>query len=252
MNVVVFAPDGRTLTTISSDDIEIKWGLTETPPRRLGTRNLDSRLVNFEALSPDRSILATRGPDSTVILRDLADPARPRRLGPPLSGHRSSVNSLAFSADGNILATGDSDGTVFLWDLTDRNQPRRLGQLPSGHRDLVNSMALDPDGNTLATAGNDGTVILWDLTDPARPRRLGQPLTHGSSVHSVAFSPDGNTLGTGGSDAAVLLWDLTGLNQLRSHAAERACSIAGRGLNDDEDEWTRYIPELAYRNTCPA
>jgi len=116
----------------------------------------------------------------------------------------------------------------------------------------VNAMALDPDGNTLATAGNDGTVILWDLTYPGRPRRLGQPLAHESSVHSVAFSPNGNTLGTGSSDATVLLWDLTGLNQLRGHAPERACSIAGRGLNDDEDEWARYIPGLAYRNTCPA
>jgi WD40 repeat protein len=68
----------------------------------------------------------------------------------------------------------------------------------------------------------------------------------------VAFSPDGNILSTGSSDATVLLWDLTGLNQLRSLASERACSIAGRGLNDDEDEWDRYIPGLAYRNTCPA
>jgi len=110
-------------------------------------------------------------------------------------------------------------------------------------------VAFAPDGHTLATAGFDGTAILWDVTDPAAPRRLGGPLTgHTDSVSAVAFAPDGHTLATAGFDGTAILWDVTGLQWLRAHAMERACSITGGGL--DRSEWTRYVPGLDYVDVC--
>ena len=98
-----------------------------------------------------------------MILWDLTDPAQPRRLGQPLTGHTSTVYSVAFAPDGTTLATASTDGTI-LWDLTDPAQPRRLGQPLTGHTSAVYSVAFAPDGTTLATGGDDETVILWDLT----------------------------------------------------------------------------------------
>ncbi|MGH3815382.1 MAG: hypothetical protein ACRDUV_23525 [Pseudonocardiaceae bacterium] len=46
-------------------------------------------------LSPDGRTLAT-GSGSTVTLWDLTDPARPRTLGRPLTGHNEEVLSAAF------------------------------------------------------------------------------------------------------------------------------------------------------------
>jgi len=111
-------------------------------------------------------------------------------------------------------------------------------------------VAFAADGRTLATASFDGTVLLWDLTDPAPPRRLGDPLTgHTGSVLSVAFAADGRTLATASADDTVLLWDLTGVNDVREHARERACSITGRGLSPEE--WDRYgVSGLEYEDTC--
>jgi WD40 repeat protein len=115
----------------------------------------------------------------------------------------------------------------------------------------VYEVAFAPDGHTLATAGADDTVLMWDVTDPARPHRLGDPLTgHTDAVAAVAFAPDGHTLATGSDDHTVLLWDLSGLNALQADPIGRACSRTGHGLT--ADEWDRYVPSLAYVDSCAA
>jgi WD40 repeat protein len=153
-----------------------------------------------------RTLAALGGP--SVILWDLTDHARPRRLGQPLTGHSEGVSSMALAPDGRTLATGGADQTVTLWDLTDRTQPR-LGRPLTGHSGGVSSMAFAPDGRTLAVARFDQTVSLWDLADRGRPRRLGQPLPgHREGEMSVAFAPDGRTLATGNDDQTISLWDL--------------------------------------------
>ncbi|MGH3825571.1 MAG: TIR domain-containing protein [Pseudonocardiaceae bacterium] len=252
VSAVVFADDGHTLLTSSSDGTTIRWDLTNPAQPQLRERSPTHRspLVPAMVVSRDGKIQATVNPDGTVILWDITDRAHPRRLGQPLSAHTNLIAPVAFSPDGNIVATASDDGTVILWDLTDRARPQRFGETLTGPANLVISVAFAADGRTFATGSADGTVILWDLTDRARPQRLGQPLTgHTSSVNSLMFAPNGNILATGSSDGTVILWDLTRLNDLRNHAAERACSLAGRGL--DTAEWVRYVPGLTYRTTCP-
>jgi WD40 repeat protein len=158
------------------------------------------------------------------------------------------VRAVAFALDGHTLATAGVDGTMSLWDTTNPAAPDQVGSLLADGTRSVSALAFAPDGHTLATAGDDGTA-LWDTTDPAAPHRIGSPLTgHTGRVTAVAFAPDGHTLATAGDDGTVVLWDLTGLERLRAHPMERACSITGGGL--DRTEWARYVPGLPYVDVC--
>ncbi len=251
VGAVAFSSDGHTLATASDDKTVDLWDLTDvTRPARYGSPlKGHTKAVYSVVFSPGDHILATGSTDGTARLWDVSDPRQPHQLG-TLAGHNKGVNLVAFSADGHTLATASDDSKVILWNLTDPSRPIRRGSPLPGHTSSVWSVAFSPDGHTLATASDDKTVTLWDLTDLTQPALLVPPLVgHDDSVRSVVFSPDGHTLAAGGDNATVILWDLTGLNYLRDHATEHACSRTGRGL--DRDEWARYVTGLAYQDTCP-
>jgi WD40 repeat protein len=84
-----------------------------------------------------------------VLLWDLTNRDQPRRLGPPLTGHTSYVESVAFAPDGHTLASASVDKTVLLWDM---------GPLEELRRDVV-KQACTRAGGPLDTA-------TWDLYVP--------------------------------------------------------------------------------------
>ena len=194
------------------------------PTRGLASRLLDAentplssplaagtRGVGSVAFSPARHMLASGNIDGTIRLWNVADPAHPRPIGPPLKVGEA-VESVAFSPNGRTLASSTYFGTVVLWDISDPAHPIALGQPLMAGSGIVYSVAFSPDGRTLATGDIDGTIRLWDVTVPAAPLPLGQALAAGASiVYSVAFSPDGRTLATGSSDGLVQLWNIASL-----------------------------------------
>jgi len=92
--------------------------------RYTATLAAHSSWVESVAFAPDGRILVTGSEDDTAIVWDLSDPARPRRLGQPLTGHTDDVSSVAFAPDGRTLATGSDDYSTMLWDLTGFNSLR--------------------------------------------------------------------------------------------------------------------------------
>jgi len=93
------------------------------------------------AFAPDGHTLATASWDNTVLLWDVTDPARPRRLGDPLTGHTDAVFAVAFAPDGHTLATASSDKTVLLWDLKDFKD---IQAEPMKHACFLTRHGLDP------------------------------------------------------------------------------------------------------------
>ena len=126
--------------------------------------------VNDVVSHPTLPIVASCGDDKRVVLWDVSDPARIRRLPKPLR-HSGEVQTAAFCPARNLLATAAWDRTIYLWDLSNPNSPVHAGEL-RGHAGGVLSLDFSPDGKFLASGGMDATVFLWDV---AR-REHGPPL----------------------------------------------------------------------------
>lgn len=69
------------------------------------------------AFSPTGNAVAAGSTDGTVALWNIANPARPAKIG-SLTGPGGTVFSVAFSSDGTTLAAGSQDDTTRLWMAT--------------------------------------------------------------------------------------------------------------------------------------
>ncbi|MWA01713.1 hypothetical protein F8568_015285 [Actinomadura sp. LD22] len=145
---------------------------------------------------------------SQVVLWDMSDPRRPRRLG-ATNADGAGLGSIEFTPDGDTLLGVDGRRALWSWDVTDPRKPTLLSKRATGHTDAVYSVAVRPDGLVAATGSYDDTIRLWDLADPTAPRMLGTLTGHTDNVKPVVFSPDGKTLASGSDDHDVRIWDVT-------------------------------------------
>lgn len=233
VSVMAFAPDGRSLATASGKDVML-WNVTgRAEPQRLGdplgVLESSRKAMAFAPRAPllavvDNGRRRDRGKGNLhkgwtpsderngVVLWDLTDPTRPRRLGDRLTGDARSSPSVAFAPDGRTLAMTGGRTTV-LWDVSDPSRPTRLADLPDGTAENAHgatAVSFSPTAPLLAAANDDGTVALWDLRNPSSPRPLGAPIagsTH--SVNTLGFAPDGSILVVAAPGQQTALWEVS-------------------------------------------
>jgi WD40 repeat protein len=147
-------------------------------------------------LSPDRSLIATGGPDKLVRLFSTKDGTLRRTI----KKHTDWVTAVAFSPDGEKLATADRNGGLHLWDP----QTGTILYTLAEHQARITSLAWRADSVILASAGDDGKLILWDTAEgwaaksftPADGARRDRPgrrtmLLRVPGVLSADFAGDG-------------------------------------------------------------
>ena len=217
---LAFAPDGKTLATISDDQLRL-WDVA-SGKSSFTTRFERERLTSI-AFSPEAAshVLAVSG--RTVHLWNVADHCEERRIG---DSQGSRVSCLTFSPDGKTLAMVDgNDATVQLWSVADGRLLRRL----TGKNESVGRLCFSPDGKVLAATGQQGHLSLWDL----ETGKEGEPFpTEGLADGPLAFSPDGRTIATRGGDSALHFWDrTTGTDRLATPEAHLGAVQALRFLD---------------------
>jgi len=246
-----FSPDSTTLAACSNQYLFL-WDLhRRTDPTR--TAAVYSGCEMQIAFSNDGRTLAATENFKPTSLWNVTNRAKPIKLS-HLPGDPG-MGDARFSPDGRTLVTSNTDSTA-IWDVTDPAIPIRTAILPAG----TDLFTISADGRTLATASQYGSLITtWSLADPTAPMRFGGWTVERSAeadslvLDQLLWSPDGRTLTQVGLDnrSAVTFqsWDQSKSQEVWTNPVGQACATVGRGLT--AAEWARYVPVLAYRDSCP-
>jgi WD40 repeat protein len=191
---VAFAPDGKTLLSVSDDGTARLWDVG-TGKERLVLRDLGDKVGSL-AWNAEGNRLASFSNSPKVRIWDAVKGTLLLELqGPKVKA----VGAVAFSPTRPLLATGVHvhDGyAVDLWDLTDETKPTHAARLERPYT-LVDQLAFHKNGRYLAVGDEHGFVHLWDVEN----KKLFQSIYHNGQIEDIVFSPDGERL------AVVILRD---------------------------------------------
>ena len=168
--------------------------------------------------SPDGSLIAYSGPDSTAIIQEF--PSGSGKL--VLSGHSQDQIgvSVCFSSDGERLITTSADGTAKIWDVSTGEELLTL----KGHTATLYNGIFSPDGSFVATHSGDGTARVWDSNSGKELLKIMIPEPGG-----IAFDPTGKYLAVSNNslfDGSIEIWDLT--------SAQKTLTLAGHDQGTGE------------------
>jgi len=200
-----------------------EWGyLMKQCQRDLLTLRGHTDAVDAVAFSPDGTLLASGGRDSTI------------RFWNPETGEQTRVihegvgnpYSIAFSPDGRRIAAGTTASIGVILDVPNA----MVLQLLTGHSGHVYSTAFSPDGKRVATASADGTVRIWA---PVTGKELMVLRGEHGGVFSVAFRPDGRRLASGNADGTVSIWNVRTGEKLKTLRVMADGALLALGFSPD-------------------
>jgi WD40 repeat protein len=202
---LVYARDGKTLSSRGPDGTVIRWDVATAQP--LSRAEIAGPVDGSFVFSPDGRILVPASGPAPVSLWGVATGKELSRL----HGHDKVINAAAFSPDGKALASAGDDGTACLWDVATAKELRTIRVPTQGYR--MACVAFTPDGKALVTGSSDRTIRLWDcatgklLREVATKQQFGEYEDRHRMVFSFLVAPDGHTL-LAHADGRVYRWDL--------------------------------------------
>mmetsp|Transcript_66766 Transcript_66766/g.150752 ORF Transcript_66766/g.150752 Transcript_66766/m.150752 type:complete len:317 (+) Transcript_66766:90-1040(+) len=160
VSCVVFSPSAKMPLIVSAgwDKLVKVWNLSSCKLRTNLVGHTD--VVYTTAVSPDGSLCASGGKDSTAMLWDVNDGKHLYSL----MDAGSTINALIFSPK-NYWLCAATDTSIKVWDLENKNI---LDELSSTHPPKSGipwcvSLTWSADGNTLFAGSTDGNVYVYEV-----------------------------------------------------------------------------------------
>ncbi len=217
---VAFAPDGRSLATITQAKTVQIWDVPsgEEMAKLFGA----TTPLLCVAISPDGKKLAAGGGDQrqdnlsgTIYVWDIATQRLLRKLE---SNAPALVWSIAFSPNSTHIAGASFDNQVRIWDVV--NGQMKTVLMPE---ERLFGLAFSPAERTLAGVMGGGTIQLWNADSGAE---IGVLTGKEEDCRCVAFSEGGKKIVTGGNPRSVKLWDVASKREIATlRQDERIASL---------------------------
>jgi serine/threonine protein kinase/WD40 repeat protein len=191
-----FSPDDRLL--LATYDLGHRGSRLVVWDWRKRVKVLDEALpenVPNASFSPGGRWLATRDPEGSVALFDLADGAARRHMKKLYHGHQ-----MAFHPQGRFLAM--TSRFVPVVQVVDWQKEETVAAFPT--EGFTEGLAWSPDGRRLAAGSERGPITLWEWDQPKSPLILKG---HQGPVERLQFSRDGAELASTGPDATCF-WNV--------------------------------------------
>ena len=196
--VIAFTAEGRLIAAGNNDDVDDKiilWDVTNS--RFIGQAiETKQRQVLTIAISPDQTLLASGGADSSIVIWDRATQKELHRISVREAGR---ITALAFNHDGKTLTAGSENRTVTLWDVATGNS---LAPPLVGHPGLLFAVAITNDNRFVLSGSAGSSLIVWNV--PNRPALAQNHALFPHTVISVAFSPDNQAVAFGSGEQVFL------------------------------------------------
>jgi len=149
------------------------------------------------AMSPDITMLASGGSDSTVVLWDFNTHAIIRRI----TFAMGKITSIKFSPDNQFILFGCSNSPAYLYNVKEQ---KKVFEFTDQKLD-VTSVAFSTDGSMIAIAGGDKIIRLYNTSDFQLKKELKG---HTNWVRSISFYNHDQSLISCGDDKNIIQWYL--------------------------------------------
>ncbi len=225
-----FSPDGKIITTASSDGTARVWDAASGQELAI-LRGHEDVVANVQ-FSTDGKHIVTASWDGSARVWDTATGTELIVLH-----HQGQVLDAQFSSDDTRIVTAGKDGTARVWDTSTGQELAVM----RGHEADVTSAQFSPNGMYVVTAGNDGTARMWDV---ATGKQLFVFRGRATWAEKAQFSPDGTQIIFASSEATAKVWSAaTGKEMavLQGHQAEvRDAQFSSDGLRIVHRQQRRY------------
>ena len=192
---VIICTDNNTLKAFSVKNKELLGNFTG------GHRNK----VLCVAISPDSTMVASGGSDSTVIIWDFNTHTIIQRI----TFATGKITSIKFSPDNQFILFGCSNSPAYLYNIKEQ---KKVHEFTDQQLD-VTSVAFSSDGSLIAIAGGDKIIRLYNTVDFQLKSELKG---HTNWIRAISFYNQGQNLISGGDDKKIIQWNLSKLNHKKT------------------------------------
>jgi WD40 repeat protein len=187
---------------------------------------------------PSAGLLRTAA-QGTILVFDTSQPPNQFRIEIWSVARKASVAGITLPAELRKVALNQAGTMLF----TAEGENLQAWEIPSGKRrfslssdGVINLIVTDPSSAFFATVTDTHLTV--------RDTGNGMPLAEFPATTAAAFSSNGRYLLTRIDERSAALW-LWRTSDLRNEACARLTS------NFSRPEWSRWLPNQAYRLTCP-